>query len=261
MRTTPAQSSNGAPEATFRFDRARLRRLWKRLHASDREPLPGTAPMQGAWCSYHNGQFLDAAAMGLALGPSGHHLANKATCVYASYLETGEKQRQALFMEVARRAADDCTREPGNACAHYWHGYALGRYSEGISVAKALAMGIGSKIKQALETSISLQPDRADTYVALAMFHAEVIDKVGALIAHMTYGVRKDTGLALFSKALSLAPQSPFVLVAYAQGRQMLESDPQDGASQALYAHVLRMRPADAQESLLLDLARDQSSI
>lgn len=261
MNPKLAPSNTATPGSAFRFDRTKLKRLWSRLHASDSEPLPEDPGLIAAWCQYHSGHFLEARDSALALGARGHHLANKATCVYASYLESSEKQRQSLFLEVARRAAEDCVREPGDACAHYWHGYALGRYSEGISVAKALAMGIGSKIKLALETSIALQPERADTYVALAMFHAEVIDKVGALIAHMTYGVRKDTGMALFSKALSLSPQSPFVLVASAQGRQMLDAGPQEGAVQALYSHALRQRPADVQESLLLDLARTQSSV
>ncbi|MDT8989864.1 hypothetical protein RQP54_03215 [Curvibacter sp. APW13] len=244
-----------------RFDRAKLRRLWSRLHASDAEPLPDTDRLTEAWCHFHSGQFEKAVALGLALGAQGHNVANKAACIHASYLEPSEKQRHAVFLDVARRAADDCGKDPHNASAHFWHGYALGRYSEGISVTKALAMGIGSKTKQALETSIALRPDRADAYVALAMFHADIIDKVGALIAHMTYGVRRDTGMALFSKALSLSPQSPYVLVACAQGRQMLESTGDDGGTQALYQHALRMQPADAHEALLLALAREQASV
>ena len=60
--------------------------------------------------------------------------------------------------------------------------YALGRYSPGISVAKALAQGLGSKVKHALETTLKLQPKHADAHIALGAFHAEVIDKVGKLL-------------------------------------------------------------------------------
>jgi hypothetical protein len=49
-------------------------------------------------------------------------------------------------MQVAERAQAQAaqSRQPN---AWYWHAYALGRYSQGISVAKALAQGLGGKVK------------------------------------------------------------------------------------------------------------------
>lgn len=241
----------------YRFDNARLRRLWAQLHAADCEPWPEQPGASAAWALFHSGRFAEALQQGLGAGLAGFHVANKASCVYAALLEPHEKVRQSLLLDVAKRAADLCTEQPQHAGAHYWHGYALGRYCEGISVAKALAQGIGGKVKQSLEKAIALQPERADAYIALATFHAEVIDKVGALIAHMTYGVRKDTGLALFTKALSLAPQSPYVLVASAQGRLLLDQAQREPADK-LYAQALARKPLDAQEALLQDLAREE---
>ncbi|EWS62565.1 hypothetical protein Y695_04206 [Hydrogenophaga sp. T4] len=68
-------------------------------------------------------------------------------------------------------------------------------------MAKALAKGLGGKVRQALQTTIELAPNHADAHLALANYHAEVIDKVGELIGSMTHGARKDTGLALYRKA------------------------------------------------------------
>jgi urease accessory protein UreF len=85
-------------------------------------------------------------------------VANKAQAIYANYLEKSEKTKLALFMEVAERAEAQAADEPKNANAHYCMAYALGRYSQGISVAKALAQGLGSKVKSALETTIKLRP-------------------------------------------------------------------------------------------------------
>ena len=121
--------------------------------------------------------------------------ANKATCIYATYLEKKEKTRLELFLDVAQRAEAQALREPANATAWYLHGYALGRYSQGISVASALAQGLGGKVKDSLERAIKLQPRHADAHIALGAFHAEVIDKVGALIGGMTYGAKRETGL------------------------------------------------------------------
>ena len=83
---------------------------------------------------------------------------------------------------MAERAEAQQAEDAKNANAYYWMAYALGRYSQGISVAKALAQGLGGKVKTALETAIKLAPKHADAHIALGTFHAEVIDKVGKLL-------------------------------------------------------------------------------
>ena len=172
------------------FDAAKVRRNWSRLHAGDGEPLPKEPAVLEAWALFHSGAFHQAALAGLKAGVPGYTVTNKATCIHANYLEKKEKQRLDLYMEVASRAEAQQLVEPDNANAWYWQAYALGRYSQGISVAKALALGLGSKVKEALERTIALSPQHADAHIALGAFHAEVIDKVGSLIGGMTYGAK-----------------------------------------------------------------------
>ena len=146
--------------------------------------------------------------------------------------------------------------DPDNANAWYWQAYALGRYSQGISVAKALAQGLGSKVKTALEQAIRLSPRHADAHIALAAFHAEVIDKVGSLIGGMTYGAKKDTGLALFKEALKLNPGSAIAMTEYANGMVMLEGDKRMKEATRLYEQAAATEPMDAMERLDVDMAR-----
>ena len=72
-------------------------------------------------------------------------VANKAQAIYATYLENSEKTKLALFHEVAERAEARTGEDPKDANAWYCMAYALGRYSQGISVAKALAQGLGAQ--------------------------------------------------------------------------------------------------------------------
>ena len=118
----------------------------------------------------------------LGAGPSGLTVANQAQALYATHLEPSERTRQALLLEVARRAEDRTVEDPSDPNGWYSMAYALGRYSQSISVAKALALGLGARVKGALETTIRLSPKHADAYIALGTFHAEVIDKVGSLL-------------------------------------------------------------------------------
>ena len=64
------------------------------------------------------------------------------------------------------RAEVQAATDPSNPNGWYFQAYALGRYSQGISVAKALAQGLGSKVKDALENYYRVQwwADPTDVY-------------------------------------------------------------------------------------------------
>ena len=240
----------------YAFDAASIKRNWVRLHTGDAEPLPTEASVLDAWVLFHNGEFQKCVQAGLKAGGAGITVANKATCIYANYLEKKEKTRLDLYLEVAQRAEAQIAADANNVNAHYWLAYALGRYSQGISVAKALAQGLGSKIKAALETTIQLQPKHADAHIALGTFHAEVIDKVGSLIGGMTYGAKKDTGLKLFQEALKLNLNSAICMIEYANALVMLEGDRKMKEATRLYEQACALKPADAMERLDVEMAK-----
>ena len=240
----------------YAFDIASLKKNWARLHRGDCEPLPTDAAVLQAWVLFHNGEFEKAAEAGLKAGGDGITAANKAACIYANFLESKEKIKLDLFLQVAERAEAQQAAEPQNANAWYWQAYALGRYSQGISVAKALAQGLGSKVKHALEQTIKLSPQHADAHIALGAFHAEVIDKVGSLIGSMTYGAKKDTSLALFREALKLNPGAAIAMTEYANGMVMLEGDKRMKEATRLYEQAAATEPLDAMERLNVDMAR-----
>ena len=241
------------------FDAAKLKKQWARLHAGDAEPLPKEAKVLEAWVLFHAGEFQKAFDAGLKAAASGNSagitLANKAQSIYANYLEKSEKTKLAMFQEVMARAEAQAAAEPKNPNAHYWLAYAIGRYSQGISVTKALAQGLGSKVKAALETTLELAPKHADAHIALGAFHAEVIDKVGSLLGK-TQGANKATGLAMYQQALKLTPGSAIAMVEYANGLVMLEGDKRMKDAEKLYADAAACTPADAMERLDVEMAK-----
>ena len=240
----------------YKFDAASLKKNWARLHTGDCEPLPKEAAVLQAWVLFHNGEFQQALDAGIKAGGDGITVANKATSIYANYLEKKEKTKLELLMEVAARAEAQQATDPTNPNAWYWQAYALGRYSQGISVAKALAQGLGSKVKQSLEKTIKLCPKHADAHIGLAAFHAEVIDKVGSLIGGMTYGAKKDTGLALFNEALKLNPGSAIAMMEHANGMVMLEGDKKMKEATKLYEQAAACKALDAMERLDVEMAK-----
>ena len=241
--------------APYRYDPAALKKHWARLHAGDAEPWPKDDKLLAAWALFHAGDFQKACEAGLKAGGPGITVANKAQAIHANYLEKGEKTRLAMFLEVAERAVAQQAEQPKNPNAFYWQAYAIGRYSQGISVAKALAQGLGSKVKTALETTIRLAPRHADAHIALGTFHAEVIDKVGKLLGR-TQGADAATGLAMFRRALELNPTSAIARIEYANGLVMLEGDKRMKQAEALYAEAAACEPMDAMERLDVEMAK-----
>ncbi len=241
--------------ADYTYDAAALKKRWSRLHAGDVEPFPKDDKVLAAWALFHAGEFHKAYDAGLKAGGAGVTVANKAQAIYANYLEKSEQTRLAMFQEVIDRAGQQAAAEPRNPNAHYWMAYALGRYSQGISVTKALAQGLGGKVKSALETTIQLAPRHADAHIALGAFHAEVIDKVGKLLGK-TQGADTATGLKMYKEALKLNPTSAIAMIEYANGLVMLEGDKKMKEAEKLYADAAACEPKDAMERLDVEAAK-----
>lgn len=230
--------------------------LWLRLHVLDCEPLPEDPEILAGWALLHAGDYENAELVGLAAGPAGASLANRAASVHATLVESSEKARLDLFQRIHARASAHAADEPDNPNAWFWMGYALWRYSQGIHVARALAQGLGTQICTSLEKALELAPGHVYAHLAMGSFHAEVIDKVGALIGAMTYGARAETALGHFREALRLAPDSAAAMVEYAHALVTLEGEAKLAEATQLYEQAANVAARDAVEALWVDLAR-----
>jgi len=239
----------------YRRGAAALRKLWPRLHAGDAEPWPDDAAVVTAWTHFHAGEFRRSVDAGLAAGGAGVTAANKAQSIYAHYLERDDERKLTLFLAVAERAEAQQESEPENPNAHYWQGYALGRYGQGISVVRALAEGLGAKVQRALERTIVLAPRHADAHIALGTFHAEVIDHVGRLLGRVQ-GADAATGVRLFRRALRLDPRSVIARLETAAGLVQLEGEKRRREATTLLRDAAAVEPLDAMERLDVEAAR-----
>ncbi len=273
------------PDASFDYAGAKLKKAWPRLHRGDAEPFPDAAwvtqildeaPTAGksikgkaepkaiaealgdAWRAYHRGDFEQACTQGEALGVLGATVANKAEGIHATHLETDTARQLASFERCAERAERQQEALPGHANAWYFHAFSLGRYSQGISIAKALAQGLGGKIKTSLSQALELEPRHADAHLALALWHAEVINKVGAMIGGLTYGAKAALADKHFAEALKLFPESPVAHMESGNGLLLLHGDRKQDQAVRAYEKAVSLAPADAMERLDIELARSE---
>jgi len=213
------------------------------------------ATVQDAWRSFHAGDFQQAVSLSEKCGHLAHAAANKAAGVYATYLEDDEGQQQACYLAAITRAESAIETLPGDPNSHYFHAFNLGRYSQSISVIKALSQGIGGKIHTSLKNALELEPDHAEAHTAMGMYHAEIINKVGKMLGKMTYGASAAKALEHFERALELTPDSPIAHIEYGNGLYLLFDDEKLDEVTDLYVRASELQPADAMEKLDVEAA------
>ena len=274
---------NRFPHASddFDYEGDSLLEAWPDLHSGDRvefpdaewverilEESPDAAPddfdddyqaladiIQEAWRSYHRGEFQQAVELADQCGYLAHAVANKATGIYATYLEPDESKQQALFLSAVERAESAMEILPDDPNSYYFHAFNLGRYSQSISIVKALSQGIGGKLHSSLQNALNLESDHAEARTAMGMYHAEIVSKVGKMLGKMTYGASPAKAIENFDMALDLTPESPIAHIEYGNGLYMLYEDNRIDDVSDLYVKASEMEPKDAMEKLDIDAA------
>ena len=269
-------------QKAFDYAGDKLRKAWPGLHSGDGEPFPDdkraavllkaagkTAPrdldaasvasqLQEAWRAFHRGDFQQAFEAGVALGPIGSSVAVKAIGIHATYLVTDEAAQLSRFEQATALAEAAKAALPGEANSHYRHAFALGRYSQRINIAKALKMGLAGKVRESLDQTLKLDAKHAEAHTALAIYHAEIISKIGALIGGMTYGAKAAEAEKHIQIALKLTPDSPIAHVEYANLLLLLHGDKKEDAAASEYEKAGKLKPRDAMEKLDSEHARAQ---
>jgi hypothetical protein len=272
-----------APSKAFQYNAAGLQKAWKQLHAGDCEPFPDakraeqlikaagkSAPkgmsaeavadaLQAAWRAFHAGEFEQAFTLGTALGPIGTSVAAKALGIHATYLVKNADDRLARFEQAAQMAEQAVAALPKEANSHYRLAFGYGRYGQGISIAKALSTGLAGKIKTALDACLKLEPRHAEAHLASALWHAEIINKVGGTLAGLTYGAKRKTAEEHMKTALKLAPDMPIVHAEHAQMLLLLDADDEQAAADAFEKASL-LKAHDAMDYLDGRFAAEQIS-
>lgn len=275
-RTASRDSESPAPPGA-------LRARWKRLHGGDREAYPDAlqinrwaqkhasfsswvdahggaevlaAGVQRAWSEFHAGEFMRAVEVGGKLGALGATAANKAAAIYALNEGRTEAASLKLLATAATRAEHAVELLPDYANAHYMLALVQGRYSQRISIVQALANGLATRVRTALEMTLKLEPRHAEAHIALGLFHAEILAKLGSLVARLTYQVAEEPALEHFRRALKLTPRSPIAHIEYANGLLLLDAERHRERARELYAQAAACDPADAMERLDVERAK-----
>jgi tetratricopeptide (TPR) repeat protein len=254
-----------------------LQTQWQRWHRGDREPFPEErliaklskgditfassvnglggpaelcAQLQTSWKRFHQGKFLEAVELGANLGPLGAVAANKAVGVYALYPKPSDHSVLQRLEQAIERGEAATQALPDYPNAHYTLALVLGRYSQRISILRALAEGLGGRVRSHLDRTLELEPEHAEAHVALGLYHAEIVAKLGVLAARLTYGASAAAALRCFDRAIELTPDSPIAMLEFARGLLLLDASAHRERALELLKRAVDCEVEDAMERL-----------
>jgi tetratricopeptide (TPR) repeat protein len=267
------------PNKAYDYAGDKLAKAWKVLHAGDQEAFPDekhvtqvlkahpklgkdagkiSEALQEAWRAFHRGDFQEAHDIGVALKAIGASVAIKAGGIHSTYLVDGDKEKLARYEALAQLAQDAIEAMPDDANSHYRHAFALGRYSQCLSITQALAKGIAGKVKTSLDATLELAPKHAEAQTALGLYHAEIVGKVGGMLAKLTYGASAAAAEKHLKESLKLTPDSPIAHIEYANALILLYGDKKEDEAAMAFAKVAKLKARDAMEALDVAFAKEQ---
>jgi hypothetical protein len=150
---------------------------------------------------------------------------------YAEAIHAGEASNSAAGLATAARAvlADDVLRDspcmpclqraeslarqavaldPYHAFGQVWLAVALGYQARITGAIKARIANTPAQSKAALDQAVRDDPGNAFAVSALGGWHIEIVRGGGSFLAGLAYGASEKEGLALFDRAVKLAPDN-----------------------------------------------------
>lgn len=259
------------PDKAFDYAGPKLAKAWPKLHAGDQEPFPDekriasllgknpklgknapaiAADLQDAWRAFHRGDFEIAHDAGVALKALGASVAVKAGGIHATYLVDDAATKTKRYESLAALAQAAIDALPDEANSHYRYAFSLGRLSQTISIGKALTQGLAGKVRAALDATLGIAPKHAEAHTALGVYHAEIVAKVGGMLAKLTYGANAADAEKHLRQALKLTPDSPIAWIEYGNALMLLHGDTREDDVAQAYDRAAKLAPHDAMEAL-----------
>ena len=207
--------------------------------------------------AFAEGRFLEAADIGEALATSDSlALAARALAIHGFHLAPDDAKQPAFrrAMAAAERAV---ALDADNAEAHMQSAHAMGRYAQTIGPMEALGEGFADRIRAALDAALALDPDFAAAHLALAGWHAGIVDGAGGFMARVLYGATEKDALVHYDIARGLAPESNIVAFDYAENLFMLDADEHGDKARALLREAISLPAPDAYGEIIRERARD----
>lgn len=251
----------------FDYCRQELHERWSELHARDRVPFPDVEwimtfsaeppddpealalALLDGWRRFHAGDFAGAYAAGNA---AGRFLAGRAWLAYTLHMIPDIETRRTM-LEAGIRMVEAGLKDR-NPPPAYWEiaglGLFYGEYGRTLPTNRAQAEGIPGTVRRLLEKTLSVEPDQPVALGTLGAWNAELIDRVGRLLARALFDARRDEIAVNFERALAIGPDIVQTHVEYAEALLLVYGRAAEAKALDHLRSAVAISPKDAEDYL-----------
>ena len=123
--------------------------------------------------------------------------------IYTNFFKKGEEAKES-YIKAYNIAKKALLINENNTLAYTEAAHALGRYGQEIGIMSAITEGIATRVKTYLDKALNLDNNNIFANLSKGLWHAEIINQAGHVLARGMYGAKSETARMHFSKVINL---------------------------------------------------------
>ena len=141
--------------------------------------------------------------------------------IYTNFFKKGDEAKES-YLKAYNISKKALLINENNTLAYTEAAHALGRYGQEIGIMSAITEGIATRVKKYLDKALDLDDDNIIANLSKGLWHAEIINQAGDVLARGVYGARSETARMHFSKVINLDSNDIAVLYELSYGYMLL---------------------------------------
>ncbi|MDA9654958.1 hypothetical protein N9T15_00710 [Pelagibacteraceae bacterium] len=123
--------------------------------------------------------------------------------IYTNFFKNGEKAKES-YMKAYNISKKALSISENNTLAYTEAAHALGRYGQEIGIMSAITEGIATRVKTYLDKALGLDDNNIIANLSKGLWHAEIVNQAGHVLARGMYGAKSETARMHFTKVINL---------------------------------------------------------
>lgn len=206
--------------------------------------------VQQVWRLHFQGQYEEAYALGLSIGPIGLSPALYSQLIYTTHLVPDPAEKERLLLEIDATIRSILPHAKSHRFILFADSYQKVRRLELMSTTAASSSGLIGATQKSLRHLTKVDPGNPLYGAMLAGIDAGIIERVGNFVGSMTYGADEDGAITLFKNALKTQPNLAVLYNEFAQAILRLNNNDYDKLLLSTLTKCAELPVLSAEEAL-----------
>lgn len=141
--------------------------------------------------------------------------------IYTNFFKKGEEAKES-YLKAYNISKKALSINENNTLAYTEAAHALGRYGQEIGIMSAITEGIATRVKTYLDKALDLDNNNIIANLSKGLWHAEIVNQAGHVLARGMYGAKSEIARMHFSKVINLDSNDIAVLYELSYGYLLL---------------------------------------